>query len=83
MASNLLETVKAAIKNQMSVRTETSWTYNTIVLHWLYGQGSYKQFVANRISKILDRVTSKCNYIPTKQNQADIGNRGSLLLSSV
>ena len=68
MAWNLLESVKAAIKDTMSVRSETPWTDSIVVLHWLNEQGSYKQFVANRVNKILEKGTSKWNYIPTRQN---------------
>ena len=35
---------------------------DTVVLHWLNGQGSYKQFVANRVNRILEKRFSKWNY---------------------
>ena len=78
IASNLIETVKAALKccNRRSV---TGWTESIVVLHWLNRQGVYNQFVANRVSKILEKEFIKWYYVPTKQNPADIGSRGSLL----
>ena len=42
-------------------------------------QRLYKQFVVNRVSKILEKEYIKWYYVPTKQNPADIGSRGSLL----
>ena len=78
MASNLIENVKVALKH-CNIRSITGWTDNTVILHWLNRQGLYKQFVANRVTKILEKEYIKWYYVPTKQNPADIGSRGSLL----
>ena len=51
IACNLMSKVKSAFKNQ-NVRPVTRWTDSTIVLYWLKGQGSYNQFVQNRLNKI-------------------------------
>ncbi|GFS77636.1 uncharacterized protein NPIL_210741 [Nephila pilipes] len=38
---------------------------------------NWKPFIANRISKILDLIPrNRWQYIPTKENPADIGSRG-------
>ena len=78
MASNLIENVKVALKH-CNIRSITGWTDSTVVLHWLNRQGLYKQFVANRVTKILEKEYIKWYYVPIKQNPADIGSRGSLL----
>ena len=75
MASNLIENVKAVLK-RCNIRSITGWTDSTVFLHWLKRQGLYKIFVANRVSKILEKEYIKWYYVPTKQNPADIGSRG-------
>ena len=49
------------------------------MLYWLNGQGSYNQFVRNRVNKILERDDINWQYVPTRDNPADLGSRGSLL----
>ena len=78
MACNLISNVKAALKNQ-NVRTVTEWTDSTVVLYLLNGQGSYNQFVRNRVNKTLERDGINWQYVPTRDNPADLGSRGSLL----
>ena len=75
MASSLIENVKTALK-RCSVRSVTGCTDSTVVLHWLNRQGLYRQFVANRVTEILEKEQMKFYYVPTKQNPADIGSRG-------
>ena len=77
MASNLIENVKVALK-RCNIRSIAGWTDSTVVMHWLNIQGLPKQFVANRVTKILEKEYIKWYYVPTKQNPADIGSRGSL-----
>ena len=45
----------------------------------LNGQGSYNQFGRNRVNKILERDDINWQYVPTRDNPADLGGRGSLL----
>ena len=78
MASNLMENVKVALK-RCNIRSVTGWTDNTVVLHWSNRQGLYKQFVANRVTKTLEKEYIKWNYVPPKQSPADTGSRGSML----
>ena len=54
VASNLTENVKAALK-RCNIRSVTGWTDSTVVLRWLNRQGFYKQFVVNRVTKILEK----------------------------
>ena len=51
---------------------------STVVLHWLNRQRLQKQFLANRVTKILEKEYIKWYSVPTKQNPADTGSRGSL-----
>ena len=78
MACNLIANVKAALKNQ-NVRSVTEWTDSTVVLYLLNGQGSYNQFLRNRVNKTLERDGINWQYVPTRDNPADLGSRGSLL----
>ena len=72
MACNLISNVKSALKNQ-NVRSVTGWTDSTVVLYWL------NHFVRNRVNKILERDGINWQYVPTRDNPADLGSRGSLL----
>ena len=53
MASDLIENVKAALKS-CNIRLISGLTGNAAVLHWLSGLGLYKQFVANKVTKIFE-----------------------------
>ena len=70
--------MNSALKNQ-NVRSLGGWTDSIIVLYWLNGQGSYNQFVQNRVNNILERDHISWQYVPTRDNPADLGSRGSLL----
>ena len=76
MATNLAVYIKEALPSQ-NKRSVTCWTDNTVVPQWLKDKGHYKVFFANRVSKILEREFIAWKYVPTKQNPADIGSRGS------
>ena len=78
MACNLISNVRSALKNQ-NVESVTEWSDSLVVLHWLNGQGSYNQFVRNRVNKILERDDISWQYVPMRDNPADKGSRGSLL----
>ena len=47
-----------------------------VALHWIRGNGSYKQFVSNRIKKIQDKDFIIWRYVTTDENPADLGSRG-------
>ena len=76
MATNLAANIKETLPSQ-NLRSITCWTDSTVVLQWLKNKGHYKVFVANRVSKILEREFIAWKYVRTKQNPADIGSRGS------
>ena len=78
MAYELISNVKSALKNQ-NVRSARRWNDSTVVLYWLTRQGSYNQFIQNRVNKILERNNINWQYVPTRDNPADLGSRGGLL----
>ena len=49
---------------------------SSIALHWIRGQGEYKQFVANRVHKIQTHLEITWRHVPTAKNPADLGSRG-------
>ena len=75
MASNLAQNLEETFSNY-NVREIFGWTDSTVVLHWFSGNGEYKQFVSNRITKIKSRGYIHWSHVPTTENPADIGSRG-------
>ena len=51
MATNLLVNVRNALDNVPTPQLY-GWIDSTVSLHWIKGNGRYKQFVANRVAKI-------------------------------
>ncbi len=76
MAVNLLTNVRHALDRFLKVELHC-WLDSTVVLYWLQGSGRYKQFVQNRIRKIHQHPNTKWHYVPTKENPADLGSRGT------
>ena len=52
------------------------WLDSTTALHRLKGGGEYKQFIRNRVKKILEKAYIQWRYVNTKENPADLGSRG-------
>ena len=52
------------------------WVDSTTVLHWIQGNGTWSQFVRNRVSTIQERSYIQWHYVPTKENPSDLGSRG-------
>ena len=74
MATNLLHNVRQALSKFPVVR-EVAWLDSTAALHWIKGDGQYKEFVRNRVKKIREKQLI-WRYVDTKQNPTDIGSRG-------
>ncbi len=55
MACNLVHNVKHALEG-FPVSEVYGWLDSTVALHWLKGGGEYKQFVRNRVLKILEKA---------------------------
>ena len=58
-----------------------AWLDSTVALHWIVGNGTYKQFVTNRVAKIQSHPSINWRYVPTLDNPADIASRGGLVSS--
>ena len=54
MATNLANNVKEALEGY-PVDQVYCWSDSTVALHWIRGEGDYKQFVHNRVRKIQDK----------------------------
>ena len=52
---------------------------STAVLYWLNSQASYNQFVRDRFNKILESNDINWQYVPMREDPADLGSSGSLL----
>ena len=50
MATNLVVNVHNALNN-VPAPNVYGWLDSTVALHWIKGNGQYKQFVANRVNK--------------------------------
>ena len=77
MAANLIDNVKQALKGQ-PIRSCTGWLDSTVALHWVRGQGNYKQFVHNRDRQIQLKDCITWQHLSTNDNPADIGSRACL-----
>ena len=51
MATNLVTNVSNALQGLPKPKV-FGWLYSLFALHWIRGNGQYKQFVANRVAKI-------------------------------
>ncbi|KAK3719160.1 hypothetical protein QZH41_005637 [Actinostola sp. cb2023] len=74
MAVNLLTNVSAALDG-FSMSSRHGWLDSSVALHWIRGQGQYKQFVSNRVQKIQDHPEITWHHVSTKDNPADVGSR--------
>lgn len=82
MAVNLITNVHQALDG-LPVVAQHCWLDSTVVLYWIQGRGKYKQFVANRVSKIQKHPNISWQHVPTKENPADLGSRGSSQLDDL
>ena len=76
MRSNLVSNVERSI-DMVKVSSVHCWSDSTVALYWLNGQGEYRQFVSNRVAKIKERDHIQWHHVPTEDNPADLGSRGS------
>ena len=75
MAANLATNVREALDGY-PVNHVHCWSDSTVALHWIRGEGEYKQFVHNRVRKIQEKNWIIWRHVPTKENPADLGSRG-------
>ena len=75
MATNLLINLRNALDNIPTPQL-FGWVDSTVALHWIKGNGQYKQFVANHVAKIQLHNEIQWRYVPTDDNPADLASRG-------
>ncbi|KAK3742809.1 hypothetical protein QZH41_002738 [Actinostola sp. cb2023] len=75
MSTNLVHNVKEALEGH-PVTDVYSWLDSTVALHWILGNGDYKQFVNNRIRKIQEKGYIQWRHVSSGENPADLGSRG-------
>jgi hypothetical protein len=70
MADNLVTNVKEALEG-FPVANSYCWLDSTVAmaLHWIRGEGNYKQFVQNRVNKIQQK-NLEWRYVRTHENPA-------------
>ena len=82
MATNLVTNVRNAWRDLREV-TIYGWLDSSVALHWILGNGRYRQFVANRVKKIRDHPEIQWRYVPTNyENPADVASRGGRITDS-
>ena len=67
------------IRNSLQLyynREVYGWSYSTVVLQCLQGNGSYKEFFHNRVKYINSKTPLTCRYVDSIQNPAHIGAKG-------
>lgn len=75
MAVNLVSNVQDALQGFL-VTSQHCWLDSSVALHWIRGNGDFKQFVANRVRKIREHGDITWRHVPTKDNPADLASRG-------
>ena len=81
MATNLIVNVKNALKD-LPEPTIYAWLDSTVALHWILGNGQYRQFVENRLQKIRAHPQIHWRHVPTADNPADLASRGGQVTDS-
>ena len=77
--ATLMDTVKNSLAQQIEISEVRYWLDSKTALHWIYNAGEWKQFVQQRVNKIL-RLSDKesWSHCPGKENPTDLGSRGEL-----
>ena len=81
MATNLVVNVRNGLK-EFPEPTIYVWLDSTVALHWIVGNGQYRQFVANRVHKIRQHPGIQWRYVPTADNPADLASRGGMVTNA-
>ena len=81
MATNLVTNVRNAWADLKEVSI-FGWLDSSVALHWILGNGQYRQFVSNRVKKIKGHPEIQWRYVPTNENPADIASRGGQVTDS-
>ena len=81
MAVNLIDNVHDALQG-FPLITKYCWLDSSVALHWIRGDGEYKQFVTNRVCKIQSHPDMIWRHVGTRDSPADIESRGSDLIDT-
>ena len=81
MATNLVTNVSNALEGLPKPKIY-GWLDSMVALHWIRGNGQYKQFVANRVAKIQLHPEIEWRHVPTRDNPADLASRGGAVTTS-
>ena len=81
MVTNLLHNVKESLQ-EFPVQRVVGWLDSTVALHWIRGNGDYKQFVGNRVQKIQEKSYIEWRHVTSVDNPADLGSRGGTVSKS-
>ena len=81
MAANIVDNVRRALVG-FPLTLVQCWIDSTVALHWIVGNGEYRQFVANRVRKIADHDIHAWRHVPSGDNPADLGSRGGSVVDS-
>ena len=76
MVANLAKKVGKPSPNN-NIRKVYGWSVSTVVLHGLQSNGSYKQFVHNRVKYVNSKTLIAWRYVNTTHNSAYVGSRES------
>ena len=74
MATNLVNNVKESLEG-FPVNRVVGWLDSTVALHWIRGNGEFKQFVENRVRKIQEKSYIEWRHVTSADNPADLGSR--------
>ena len=75
ITANLISNVKEALTG-FPVEGVYGLSDSSVALHWIKGNGDDRQFLANRVKKILQHSFIQWRYVRSDQNPADLGSRG-------
>ena len=75
MATNLVHNVKESLEG-FPVQRVVGWLDSTVALHWIRGNGEFKQFVGNRVRRIQEKSYIEWRHVTSADNPADLGSRG-------
>ena len=76
MVANLAKKVGKPSPNN-NIRKVYGWSVSTVVLQGLQSNGSYKQFVHNRVKYVNSKTLIAWRYVNTTHNSAYVGSRES------
>ena len=80
MAVNLAVNVRHSLAGLPIDPMIHCWLDSAVALHWINSRGDYRQFVANRVSKVQKNADGTWRHVPTTDNPADIGSRGGSIV---